>query len=134
KQFGHDVAFVKSNLREFLNADYLDNANAPISNWWGLAQHGLGLTGLAAPLAALHRIQEVLIASSHTADFDAPWGSHPTIDNKIAWTGTRVHHDAFELSRQQKLALCVDDNNRHAIAPLQLRVCYSAASQAGENC
>lgn len=134
KQFGHDVAFVKSNLREFLNADYLDNANAPISNWWGLAQHGLGLTGLAAPLAALHRIQEVLIASSHTVDFDAPWGSHPTIDNKIAWTGTRVHHDAFELSRQQKLALCVDDNNRHAIAPLQLRVCYSAASQAGENC
>ena len=68
------------------------------------------------------------------AAFTEPWGSSPTTDNLVRWTGTTVLHDSFELSRQDKLS-------RH-IAPylqgggqLDLAVCYQPGRGAdGVNC
>lgn len=133
-RFGHDTAFVRSNLRSFLNEDYLNNFSDDISNWWGGVQHGLGLTGLTAPLATRQRIAEVLIASSHSTAFQAPWGSHPTIDNHIGWQLTRVTHDGYELTRMGKLAFCRDYFRGMNSAPALIRVCYAASSNDGENC
>ncbi len=133
-RFGHDTAFVRSNLRSFLNEDYLNNFSDDITNWWGGVQHGLGLTGLTAPLATHLGTAEVLIAASHSTAFHAPWGSHPTIDNHIGWQQTRVAHDGFELTRMGKLAFCRDYFRNTNSAPALIRVCYAASSNDGENC
>lgn len=134
EDFGHEAAFVRTNLRTFLNEDFLNSFGADIHNWWGGVQHGLGLTGITAPLAEAYGVPEVLIASTHSATFQAPWGSHPSIDDHVAWGATHVSHDGYELTRMGKLAYCQDHCHTAAIDPPVLRVCYSASSRSGENC
>ena len=61
-----------------------------------------------------------------------PWGSMPETDDQIAWAGTRVKHDAYELTRSQKVEVIVD-----SFTTLQeeasVRVCYSELNE-GLNC
>ena len=130
---GLEPLFVETDMHGFLDgsmlrahyARYLD------STWWASVQHGLGLSGICAPLAYEHGIGDLYIAATHTSDFGEAWGSHPAIDNQVAWSGTRTHHDGYELSRQQKIeriAQYVD-----AEAPgLTIRSCHSG--DGGGNC
>lgn len=98
---------VKSNLREFvdeLRLCRMFGAGLTNASWWGSVQHGLGLVSLAAPIAFERGIGELLIASTHSEAFSRPWGSMPSIDKDIAWSGTTVRHDGFHRTRQQKIA------------------------------
>lgn len=105
------------------------------TNWWGGIQHGIGLTMLIAPAAETLSLNRVMIASSHSADFQVPWGSDPDLDKLVAWSVGRVEHDSFELNRQQKIGkhiapwLC--DGNE-----LPLAVCYqpNRGSTTNINC
>ena len=88
--------------------DMLDIFAKISGNWYQRVMHGLALTSLCAPLTYVKKVDKLYIASSFTADAQLPWGSHLDIDSKVEWTGTRVEHDGYELSRQDKLFLIAD--------------------------
>lgn len=128
-----EALFVETDMHSFLDGNsirahyqrYLDNT------WWASVQHGLGLLGLCAPLTYARGIGDLYIAATHTAEFDEPWGSHPAIDDEVAWTGTTAHHDGYDLSRQGKLEVLADYVEREA-PDLTIRACHESA--AGGNC
>ena len=125
-----DISFVKTNFRTFFkNYKLLGRFFRSFSNWYSAVQQGPGLTGLCAPLSYARGLGRILIPSTHTADFDPRWGTHPTIDNSVRWASTQVIHDGFDLSRQMKLALLAE-YIREEDPRLQLRVCWGK----GSNC
>jgi len=95
------IHFIKSNINSIIHEKLLSSKFGV--DWWGNISHSIVYTGLVAPFATLYGINTLLIASSHTKEFKHPWGSHPLIDNEITWAGTKVIHDGYELSRQQKI-------------------------------
>ena len=121
---------IKSNMRDFytINVNFLHKD----LGWWGSVQHGLGLNSLIAPLSYLNGYSSSYIASSYTKDFGHAWGSTPEIDNNIKWANTQVIHDGFELKRQDKVKLIVQ-NIKKSENNIQLRVCYSEINQ-NTNC
>lgn len=127
-----DSLFIRSNLRRLLDLEefryYVDEGFT--GGWWAGLQHGLGLLGLTAPLAYTKRVQTVLIASSHTADYPYPWGSHPSIDNRVKWTGTTAVHDGYKLNRQDKIHFISKYINN--LPELNVRSC--GVSSDGRNC
>jgi len=134
---------IRSNLeyvpRLFMLDMLLISAKEISGNWYQGVMHGLALTGLCAPLTYLEKVDKLYIASSFTADAQLPWGSHPEIDNKIEWTGTRVEHDGYELSRQDKLFLIADYIMRKD-SKLQICTCIDNLARkrfnigVGKNC
>jgi hypothetical protein len=124
------VSLVKSNFRTFFNHYKLRTRFfSAFPNWYSAAQHGLGLVGLCAPLSYVHGLTRIRIASTHTAEWAEPWGSHPTIDGEVQWASTEVLHDGYQLSRQMKLGLLAE-YIRHEAPRLPVRVCWGR----GGNC
>jgi hypothetical protein len=130
---GVDNRFVESNMLEFLATPllqahfqrYLDGA------WYSSVGHGLGLLGLCAPLAAATDVGRLYIAATHTEEVTRPWGSHPTIDDHVRWSGTRAVHDGYESTRQEKIETIADYASEEA-PELTLRTCTH--SERPENC
>ena len=122
---------VEANLRTFLRHP-VDRLVDGLS-WWGRVQHGMGMLGLLAPLAARHGWTDVYIGATYNEGRPARlWGSMPQIDDRIRFAGARAHHDGYALQRQQKVALIAAHGERDAQRP-QLRVCY-AEHDDGLNC
>jgi len=125
-----NISFIKTNFRTFFNSYRLKPKYADhFPNWYSAFQQGLGLAGLCAPLSYLHDIGSIYVPSTHTADYSPAWGSHPEIDNRVAWASTRTVHDGYGMSRQKKLNLLAN-YIRAEDARLPLRVCWGK----GENC
>lgn len=106
--------------------------------WWQKVQHGLAFLSLCAPLALHEHLGEVYLASTHTRDSGIPWGSHPSIDNNVAWGSTRGRHDGYHLSRQEKVALIAAHIKRED-PDLTIQVCrrgarYGNCSACGKCC
>ncbi|MFP8952571.1 hypothetical protein ACLI4Z_06290 [Natrialbaceae archaeon A-arb3/5] len=76
--------------------------------WYSSVGHGLGLLGLCAPMAAARGIDDLYVAATHWEGIDLEWGSCPDIDDYVRWNGTRCHHDAYELTRQERLDVIAD--------------------------
>jgi hypothetical protein len=117
---------VKTNLRE-INERLLGSEFKV--DWYCRVSHGLMLLGMCPPISAARGLATIIIASSHTKEFKAPWGSHPLIDNNISWADVRVVHDGYELSRQQKLKYLAQRSQEYLS---YLRVCGFSA--LGRNC
>jgi hypothetical protein len=131
---GHENAFVRSNFNTFRNFKYLRTLTPDVhGNWFAYTSQGLGYTGLAAPIAYLSGSKKVLIASTRTGDNPFPYGTHPAIDNAIAFAGIVVDHDGSHADRLKKIreisALCT----RHELKKPMLRVCWGKDPQGG-NC
>ncbi len=89
--------------------------------WYSSVGHGLGLLGLCAPMAYAEGIDDLYLAATHWEGIDLEWGSRPDIDDYVRWAGTACHHDAYELTRQERLdvlAEYVADGN-----DLELQTC-----------
>jgi len=114
---------VKTDMRYNINEELLSREFKV--EWIGEVAHGLFLLSLCAPLSAVDKIGTVIIASSYTKEFGQPWGSDPLIDENVRWADTKVIHDAFELSRQEKLHW-VSKNYPEYLR--NLRVCNSTLS------
>ncbi len=107
---GLETAFVESNALSMLDHPmllahfkrYVDGG------WYSSVGHGLGLLGLCAPLAAARGLSELYVAATHWEGVDLEWGSRPDIDDRVRWTGTRSHHDAYELTRQERIDRIAD--------------------------
>jgi hypothetical protein len=92
-------------------------------------QHGLALNGIIAPLSVLRAYSTIYIASSYTDNIDIAWGSTPEIDNSIKWANTNVHHDGYEMQRQDKVGFIADfTKNKNRF--VKLRVCYSLLNKS----
>ena len=124
---------ISSNMLDFLDTPMLQAHYKRFVDgaWYSSVGHGLGMLGLCAPLAFAAGYGRIYMAATHTAAFAEPWGSHPRIDDRIRWSGTRAVHDGYELSRQEKLEL-IADYVRAGNGDLVLRTCIHSAT--GENC
>lgn len=126
-----DITFIKTNMRQFINESSLVRefgCYLPDSSWWGGVSHGMQLLGLCAPITQVKHIGTLLIAASCSPEHlrrQLPWGSHPLIDNEVSWANVKVMHDAWKLSRQEKIRYVlrnyINDYGRYPV----LRVCYS---------
>ena len=119
-----EPAFVKSNFRTFLNVALLDEMVKESNDfWWHGYQHGIGMLGLAAPIAYKYDIDTIYIASSFSVGDSVICASFPTIDNNVRFAGCKVIHDQFEFSRQKKIeyvsAYCTKNHTN-----IPLRVCW----------
>lgn len=121
------INFIKTNARQFIDERLLgiEFGRYLTSSWWGGFQHGIFLLGLCAPLTVEH-IGTILIAATYTRQFKYPWGSHPLIDNKISWADVGVVHDAYELSRQEKIRYVLKNYVRNSGHHPFLWVCWSS--------
>ena len=124
----HRKLYVKANIRTFYThkVDFL----LPNLGWWGKIQYGMSLLALTAPYAFIHGYRSVYIASTRSVHMEfLPWGSMPEVDDLVGWGNTYCKHDAFELSRHQKMEYIVQkfkESGEHA----GLRVCYSEDNTA----
>lgn len=125
---------VSSNLKTFLN-DAILSKHIMVSGdgWWHGFQHGLGLLGHAAPLAWMFNKRVVYIASSFTAadKGKVTCASDPTIDDQVRFCGTKIVHDGYEFTRQDKVRNIVEYSYK-TNTPIRLRVCWE--SEGGSNC
>ena len=120
----HETAFVESNMLDFLATPllqahfqrYLDGA------WYSSVGHGLGLLGLCAPLAHVQEWGSLYIAATYTQEWDRPWGSHPDVDEHVAWRGTSCSHDGYQLNRQAKIDRIAEYLEQES-SKLALRTC-----------
>ncbi|MFC3958315.1 hypothetical protein [Halovivax cerinus] len=107
---GLETAFVESNMLRFLDHPmllahykrYVDGA------WYSSVGHGLGLTGLCAPLAYASGMNHLYVAATHWEGIDLAWGSRPDVDDNVRWRGTQCHHDGYELTRQERIDLLAE--------------------------
>lgn len=114
--------FIETNVRTFYT--YHVELLLKDLGWWGKVQHGLSLIGSLAPLAYVNNYASLFIASSYTDFIDIAWGSTPAIDQSITWAGITVHHDGYELKRQDKVDL-ITQFSKEKNVNFKLRVCYS---------
>lgn len=89
----------REHLSQLFKSQFLD--------WWSGIQHGLGLTGVCAPATAALKLNPLYLASSDLEEGEA-WGSHPTTDNQVAWSGTHVSYDSQGGTRLLKIDALVD--------------------------
>ena len=135
--FGAENAFVRANIRSFLNYRRLSNIEPLLKHgiqWWGGAQHGLAFVGLSAPIAWSRGIDRLYFASTHTESFAVPWGSGPAIDNHIKWRGFEVVHDGYDMTRQNKIRAIIAYCEQHGVARPVVRVCTSRFTDHSSNC
>lgn len=126
--------FVKSTFRDIMNEYELNKVIRKYvkENWWHGFQHGIGLIGHAAPLCYKYKIANIYIPSSHTkGEIGVTCASDPKIDNFVKFGSTKVHHDGYEYTRQEKVDRICKYNDTQK-DKLKLRVCYSIDN--GSNC
>ncbi len=121
---------VESNFREILNElmIYAYFGEEVGYDWYGRVMHGLALTGLCAPVSVHFGLGRVYIAATHSVDNPVAWGSCPDIDNCIRWGETRMVHDGYMLSRQERVIRIAE----HYGEGVYIRSCYR--SEDGLNC
>ncbi|ELZ21208.1 hypothetical protein [Natrinema limicola] len=121
---GCETAFIESNMLSFLDHPMLlaHYKRYVDGGWYSSVGHGLGLLGLCAPMAYARGMTDLYVAATHWDGIDLEWGSRPDIDEHVRWTGTACHHDAYELTRQERLDV-IADYVRSEDPTLQLQTC-----------
>lgn len=130
------LTFIKTTFRDFDRENQLDqrfSAALERGYWYGV-KHGIGIISHIAPLAWMYGIEKVYMASSNCPEDGTrvKCASDPRIDNRVRFCGARVFHDAFELSRQKKVAYIAKFRRSHPELPIELHVCWE--SDDGKNC
>lgn len=124
---------IRSNFRTIVNEAALSGALLHEGwGWWHEFQHGIGIISMAAPVTYVRGIEKIYIASTCTVDKgDFTCASDPTIDNFVRFHTCHIVHDAYEVSRQDKVHFLVDFAEKNNTR-VMLRVCWE--STGGENC
>lgn len=128
------VSVIKSSFREFDCEGELHKEFSGLlgDGWWHGVKHGIGLIGHVAPLAYLLGIDNMYIASTNWPEQGIQkCASSPWTDNFVRFCNTKVIHDGYEYSRQDKVHNIVNyakkNNDR-----IDLHVCWQ--TQTGKNC
>lgn len=123
-QHNVDTAFIRANYGTFINSSRIDKRFAKSMNdyfWHGL-HHAMAILSAAAPIAYSEGVSELFIASSFSIGNTYPCASDPTTDNEFRFGNTRVIHDGYELTDQDKARIVVSYQKKIG-EPLPLRVC-----------
>lgn len=101
-----EIGFVTTNAHDFLEQDKLriPDLRKMEMTWWTGVQYGISFVGAAAPIAYLKGAPRIHLASGHTAEVHEPNGADPDFEGQLRWPGVEVIHDAYEISRQNKIA------------------------------
>lgn len=122
---GVEAAFVKSNFAVLVNnAVFQKKIGKKFGDsWWHGFQHSMSFISIAMPLAYLNKIRNIYIASSFAIGQPGKCASYATtdIEFKFADFGGCIH-DAFELSRQDKVGYLVKFQKESG-RPYPVRVC-----------
>lgn len=122
---GNLFFFVKSNFAVLVsNAVFQKRLGKKFGDsWWHGFQHSMSFISIAMPLAYLNKIRNIYIASSFAIGRPGKCASYATtdIEFKFAAKGGCVH-DAFELSRQDKVRYLVEYQKKSKKA-YPVRVC-----------
>lgn len=129
--YGLNSILIESNYGKFINAENIDyDFKKKLGDtWWHGLHHSLAIISAAIPVAFKLKIGCIYIASSFHKGYKAPCASDPTVDNEIRYASGSVFHDAYELTRQDKVKLVVDHYSRIK-QPINIRVCF----RKEENC
>ena len=94
------------------------------SSYWFAFLHSMAFISIAAPLAWIKGISDIIIASSYTKGrANRHCGSYITTDSNFRYAQNgKVLHDGFELNRQEKVALIVNYQQKTR-KPYNLQVC-----------
>ena len=126
---------IKCNFHCFLNERILNKMiRSSGDGWWHGFQHGVGLIGLAAPLAYSLGKTTLYIASSYTEADKGTYtcASDPSIDNFVRFAGCHIVHDGYNFTRMDKVKnICRCAENGMEFRPT-LRVCW--IETGGKNC
>lgn len=133
KEFKLENKFIKTEFRYLFHEKLLDFYVQPKckDKWWHGFQHGIAIIGHAAPLAYKYNLKKIHIAASFTPEFHSTCASDPTIDNYVKLSKTIVHHDGYDMARNEKISnVCnyCEENNKK----IEFRVCLG--SKGDENC
>lgn len=123
-QFRVSSCFVRSNFARFLRAEVINkHFHGKVHNsWWRGFQHSLAFLGCAAVAGYHYRVANLYIGSSHTFGEYANIVSDPRIDNCFAVSSMTTTHDAYEMSRQDKVHYILE-TQRKLQKTVPLRVC-----------
>lgn len=127
---GVKLNFVKTNVEQVIDRRLIHERFG--LDWWENLSHAIVLTGSCAPPTCFENIGTLFIASGSTRKFNHPWGSHPLIDNNICWSNTRIIHDGYEMTRQEKIRVVLKKHVTETGDYPVLRVC--ARLRIGANC
>jgi hypothetical protein len=94
----------------------------PVS-YWAAIQHGLGLTGVAAPVMAALRADRLVVSATHSTGHTAGWGSHPTLEGQLRWSTAKVQHFGYDHDRTAKVVGLVRIARERGIELPHLIVC-----------
>lgn len=132
--FNLNNVFVRTNFRSILNEKQIPNLiKNTKDNWWHGFQHGIGIISHAAPLAYTHQLSNIYFASSFTIKDKGKvtCASDSTIDNFIKMCNSKVTHDQYEYSRQEKVKHICDFVKENNIT-FPIHVCW--ITSGGKNC
>jgi hypothetical protein len=116
---------IKSNFAKLIDIRYFDKhlRKKLHDSWWHGFQHSMSFISIAIPIAYLYGIKEIIIASSHSIGSKGICASYPTTDTEFRFADTGyTTHDAFELTRQEKVRVIVD-YQKSLDKPYPIRVC-----------
>ncbi|MFS0822747.1 peptidase [Bacillus sp. 1P02SD] len=116
---------IQSNYGTFLNYEQLDREfNKKLGDsWWHGLHHSLAIISSAIPVTYNLKVSCIYIASSFHQGYKATCASDPSVDNEIKYASGRVFHDAYELTRQDKVKL-VTDYFSNINKDINIRVCF----------
>ncbi|WHY71037.1 peptidase [Fictibacillus enclensis] len=122
---------VESNYGTFIDDS---NINKEFSRklgdtWWHGLHHGLAIISAAVPICYKLKIKTIYIGSSNTPLLKVPCASDPSVDNEFKFASSHVFHDAYELNRQDKVKVVVDQYSSIK-SKVAIRVCFKNE----ENC
>ena len=125
KEHNKKNILLQSNYGTFLNPGVIDGDFSRLmgDSWWHGLHHSLAITSAAIPMVYKHKIGRLLIASSFSHSFHVPCASCPQVDNQIKFASGTVSHDAFELTRQDKVKFVVD-HFKSSNQSIDIKVCF----------
>lgn len=102
--------FVKSNFYSFIKQSSISkDFNKHFSGFWHDLYHSMAFLGMSSVICFNYNITKVYIGSSNTITPWHPCASDPTTDTAVKFMNTRVLHDAFGLTRQDKTHIIVEE-------------------------
>lgn len=108
-------AYVKSNFATLVDSKKfaLTIGKRIGDSWWHGFQHSMSFISIAMPLCYLYKVRNVYIGSSFSVGHAGFCSSYATtdIEFRFATVGGCIH-DAFDVSRQEKVSLLVDYQKR----------------------
>lgn len=122
-QHGLNSLQIKSNFTSTLTEEVDKLCPGLPASWWAAIQHGMGLSGVAAPVIFANGNDELYISATHTTGHQAGWGSHPKLDGILNWVAAEVNHFGYDHDRTKKIKALKDLATKQNLPVPELIVC-----------